>query len=94
MNVYNANTGELLESPDLEAGYLVEGEKVTGYRMEVLDGTVTEDRPEGLRQEVPVTETCQWYYRNVTESGGQDTEKVTWSELAAAYNEGVTDSGQ
>ena len=62
MNVYNANTGELLESPDLEAGYLVEGEKVTGYRMEVLDGTVTEERPEGLRREVPVTETCQWYY--------------------------------
>ena len=94
MNVYNANTGELLESPDLEAGYLVEGEKVTGYRMEVLDGTVTEERPEGLRHEVPVTEHCQWYRRNVTESGGQDEDKVTWSELAAAYNEGVTDSGQ
>ena len=59
-----------------------------------MDGTVTEERPEGLRQEVPVTEPCQWYYRNVTEPGGQDTDKVTWSELAAAYNEGVTDSGQ
>ena len=62
MNVYNANTGELLESPDLEAGYLVEGERITGYEMEVMDGTVTEERPEGLRQEVPVTEPCQWYY--------------------------------
>ena len=94
MNVYDANTGELLESPDLEAGYLVEGERITGYEMEVMDGTVTEERPEGLRQEVPVTEPCQWYYRNVTESVGQDTDNVTWDELAAAYNEGVTDSGQ
>lgn len=94
MNVYDANTGGLLESPDLEAGYLVEGERITGYEMEVIDGTVTEERPEGLWQEVPVTEPCQWYYRNVMESGGQDEDKVTWSELASAYNEGVTDSGQ
>lgn len=94
MSVYNANTGELLEAPDLEAGYLVEGERIKGHKMEVMDGTVTEDRPEGLRQEVPVAEPCQWYYRNVTKPGGRDADKATWPELAEAYNEGVLSVGQ
>lgn len=62
MNVYDANTGELMESPDMEAGYLVDGEKITGYELQVLEGTVTEERPEGLRQGIPITEPCKYYY--------------------------------
>lgn len=90
MNVYDANTGELIESPDLDAGYLVEGERITGYELEVMEDSVTEDRPEGLRHEIPVTEPCQWYYKNPNNQG---TEDDIWSELAEAYSEGVLSNG-
>lgn len=64
MKIYDAFTQEELQSFDLSAGYLVDGEIVTGYTIETIPGTVTDTRPNGLRREVPLTEPCQFYYPN------------------------------
>lgn len=68
MKIYDEITKEELKSPDLTVGCLYNGAIVTGRveeRIEVIDGTVTEDRPEGLRHLVPaqdIVEPCQWYH--------------------------------
>lgn len=68
MKIYDELTKEVLTDPDLSAGYVYEGMIVTGRteeRIEVMEGTVTPDRPEGLRRRVPaqdITEACGWYH--------------------------------
>lgn len=62
MNTYNEKTGELIENPDLEAGYVYPGRRKVGAEERVLERTVTERRPEGLRQLVDVYEDCQYYH--------------------------------
>lgn len=61
--MYDETTKEALTDPDLTQGFLYEGVRVTGQRVEVMAGTVTEARPEGLRRLVKVTEPCQYYHR-------------------------------
>lgn len=69
MKIYDEITREELTDPDLSAGRLYDGEIVTGRteeHLEVMDGTVTEDRPEGLRRLVPaaeITEACRFYHQ-------------------------------
>lgn len=96
MKIYDEITKEEIFSPDLEAGYVYEGERVTGRteeHLEVMEGTVTEERPNGLRRLVPamdITEPCQYYHKYTEEElAAQQGKGVTWAELAAAYNEGV-----
>lgn len=96
MKIYDEITKEEIFSPDLEAGYVYEGERVTGRteeHLEVMEGTVTEERPNGLRRLVPamdITEPCQYYHKYTEEKlAAQQGKGVTWAELAAAYNEGV-----
>lgn len=60
--IYDAITREPIESPDLSAGYLVNGTIITGYTTEVFPNSVTEARPGGIKHRVPVYEECQWYY--------------------------------
>ena len=80
MKIYDEITREEITEPDLSAGYVYDGVIVTGHteeRIEVMEGTVTEDRPEGLRRLIPaqdITEPCQWYH------------KYTEEELAAQQN--------
>ena len=68
MKIYDEATQQELTAPDLEAGYLYAGQRVTGVteaHTEVLPGTVTDARPNGLRRlvpEKPITEPCQWYH--------------------------------
>lgn len=62
MKIYDEETRQELTAPDLSAGYLYEGMAVTGQTMEVMEGTVTEDRPQGLRRLVDVTEPCRYYH--------------------------------
>ena len=68
MKIYDEITRQELTDPDLEAGYLYDGTIVTGRteeHYEIMEGTVTEERPEGLRRLVPardITEPCQWYH--------------------------------
>lgn len=98
MAIYDASTRKPIESPDLSSGYLVEGIIVTGYTTEVFPNTITEARPNGIKHRVPVVEECQWFYPNQVpetpvEPGGS-ANAATWDELAAAYKEGVTASGE
>ena len=73
MKIYDENTRLEITAPDLSAGCLYNGVIVTGQtepRYEVMDGTVTADRPNGLRHLVPaqdITEPCQWYHRYTEE---------------------------
>ena len=56
MKIYDEITREEITEPDLSAGYVYDGVIVTGHteeRIEVMEGTVTEDRPEGLRRLIP-----------------------------------------
>ncbi|WP_295339937.1 hypothetical protein [uncultured Subdoligranulum sp.] len=68
MKIYDETTREEILVPDLALGYVYDGYIVTGRteeRYEVMEGTVTEDRPEGLRRLIPaqdITEPCQWYH--------------------------------
>lgn len=68
MKIYDEITKYELTDPDLEAGYLYDGVIVTGRteeRIEIMPGTVTDSRPEGLRRLIPaqdITEPCQWYH--------------------------------
>ena len=53
MKIYDEVTMEEITDPDLRAGRLYGGERVTGRteeHLEVMDGTVTEARPAGLRR--------------------------------------------
>lgn len=71
MKIYDDATKLELQQPDLNAGYLYDGVRVVGTEpehYEVMPGTVTEDRPEGLRRRVrerAITEPC-WYYHAYT----------------------------
>lgn len=68
MKIYDETTREEITNPDLSAGYLYDGVIVTGQTEEliqVMEGTVTDDRPNGLRRLIPaqnITEPCQWYH--------------------------------
>ena len=101
MKIYDEITREEITEPDLSAGYVYDGVIVTGHteeRIEVMEGTVTEDRPEGLRRLIPaqdITEPCQWYHKYTEEElTEQHSTPPTWDELEAAYNEGVASVGQ
>lgn len=101
MKIYDEITREEITEPDLSAGYVYDGVIVTGYteeRIEVMDGTVTASRPEGLRRLIPaqdITEPCQWYHKYTEEElTEQHSTPPTWDELEAAYNEGVASVGQ
>lgn len=101
MKIYDEITREEITEPDLSAGYVYDGYIVTGHteeRIEVMEGTVTEARPEGLKHRVPaqdITEPCQWYHKYTEEElAAQQNAPLTWDELAAAYNEGVASVGQ
>lgn len=67
MAIYDAITGQPIESPDLSAGYLVDGTLITGYSTEVFLDTITAARPNGIKHRVPVVKECQWYYPNPEE---------------------------
>ncbi len=97
MKIYDEITREELTDPDLSAGRLYDGEIVTGHTeeyLEVMDGTVTEDRPEGLRRLVPaaeITEACRYYHKytegELAAMQGGDTQariNALEDELAAA----------
>lgn len=62
MKTYDEKTGLEIENPDLEKGYVYPGRRKVGTEERVLEGTVTERRPEGLRQLVDVYEDCQYYH--------------------------------
>ena len=69
MKIYDEITNEELTSPDLSAGYLYTARRVAEHvpeSREVMQGTVTEDNPEGLAHIISgydKYEDCQMYHR-------------------------------
>lgn len=68
MKIYDEITKKELTAPDESKGYLYESQIKTGMTedtYEVMEGTVTEDCPNGLRRLIPghaVFESCQFYH--------------------------------
>lgn len=68
MKIYDEITKEELTAPDESKGYLYESQIKTGMTedtYEIMEGTVTEDCPNGLRRLIPghaVFEACQFYH--------------------------------
>ena len=68
MKIYDEITKEELTAPNESKGYLYESQIKTGMTedtYEVMEGTVTEDCPNGLRRLIPghaVFEACQFYH--------------------------------
>lgn len=93
MKIYDERTKEELTAPDLTAGYLYSGVIVTGHteeHLEVMEGTVTEDRPNGLRQLMPaqdITEPCQWYHAYTEEELAQQQQNASVEERLSALEE-------
>lgn len=92
MEVYDAITKQPIESPDLSAGYLVDGTIVTGYTTEVMDNTVTDSRPNGIKHRVPVVEECQWYYPNPDPVPEDQPETDSFEERLSAVETGLVEA--
>lgn len=63
MRIYDEITKEELLSPDLDNGYLYNGTKIVGQKIEIMDGTITPSNPDGLRHLVDIIEECQFYHQ-------------------------------
>lgn len=62
MKTYHEQTGELIENPDLEAGYTYPGQRYIGTERIVLEGTVALYPPGGLEYDKPVCEDCLFFH--------------------------------
>lgn len=62
MKTYNEKTGELIENPDLEAGYTYPGQRYVGTERVILRGTVELYPPDGLGYDKSVYEDCLYYH--------------------------------
>lgn len=95
MKNYDEITYEEILNPDLSNGYLYDGTIVTGTteaRYEVMEGTVTEERPNGLRKYIPsedVVEQCK-YYHAYSEEEKEEIKNQKVNELSNACNQVIT----
>lgn len=94
MKTYHEKTGELIESPDLSAGYTYPGQRYVGTERVTLRGTVALYPPGGLWYEKPVYEDCLFFHPwEPREKPGTEPNPPggtpTWDEMAKAYSEGV-----
>lgn len=100
MTVYDEQTGLPVATPDLSAGYVYDGSMVTGHteaHSVIMEGTVTDVRPAGLRRWVPaqeITEPCQWYHRYTEEELArmQQPSELDRMEAQLTYTAMMTDT--
>lgn len=94
MKIYDESSRDEISNPDLMKGFLYNGTIVTGYTeetTEVMEGTVTEDRPEGLVRLIPskpITEECQ-YYHVYTDAEVEEIRNTKIDELLAAQDAAI-----
>lgn len=99
MKIYDEITNEELTSPDLAKGYLYSGRMVTGHiedAYEVMEGTITEDCPDGLKRLVPARdlyEDCQFYHAYTAEELAE-REKPTLQEQVDANAAAILELAQ
>lgn len=97
MKIYDEITREEITEPNLFSGYVYNGVIVMGRteeRIEVMDGTVTESRPDGLRRLIPaqdITEPCQWYHTYTEEEiANSQQDKSVDQKISDAVTAAVT----
>lgn len=100
MKIYDSETKEEIQYPDLTTGYLYEGTIVTGYtdaRYEYLPDTEHLNPPHGLEKYIksePIIEKC-YYYKKYTEeelidkSSSNATMNLLYSQMVSSYKKGV-----
>ncbi|MCI6384063.1 hypothetical protein [Gemmiger sp.] len=99
MKIYDEITNEELTSPDLSAGYLYTARRVAEHvpeSREVMQGTVTEENPQGLRRIIPahdVYEDCQYYHAYTAEER-DEREKPTLQEQVDANAAAILELAQ
>ncbi|MCI6143023.1 MAG: hypothetical protein MR682_10450 [Subdoligranulum variabile] len=99
MKIYDEITNEELTSPDLSAGYLYTARRVAEHvpeSREVMQGTVTEENPQGLRRIIPahdVYEDCQYYHAYTAEER-DEREKPTLQEQVDANTAAILELAQ
>lgn len=103
MKIYDEITNEELTSPDLSAGYLYTARRVIGHTeesYEIMEGTVTEKCPGGLRRLIPahnIYEDCQFYHAYTAEEILQRNkptlqDQISAVEAQATYTAMMTDT--
>lgn len=99
LKIYDELTLEQIFEPDLEKGYLYEGQIKTGTEPEkrvVMEGTITERNPEGLEKIVPakdIYEDCQ-YYHEYTDEEKESYLNDKLSSLSNSCNEQITNGAE
>lgn len=99
MKIYDEITNEELTSPDLAAGYLYTARRVAEHvpeSREVMQGTVTEDNPQGLIYIIPaydLYEDCQFYHAYTAEELAE-REKPTLQEQVDANAAAILELAQ
>lgn len=95
MKIYDEITKEELTAPDESKGYLYESQIKTGMTedtYEVMEGTVTEDCPNGLRRLIPghaVFEACQFYHAYTDEEIKRMEEQAAAEQAAKDRDERI-----
>lgn len=95
MKIYDEITKEELTAPDESKGYLYESQIKTGMTedtYEVMEGTVTEDCPNGLRRLIPghaVFEACQFYHTYTDEEIKRMEEQAAAEQAAKDREERI-----
>jgi hypothetical protein len=99
MKIYDEITNEELTSPDLSAGYLYTARQVAEHvpeSREVMQGTVTDDDPQGLICIIPaydLYEDCQFYHAYTAEELAE-REKPTLQEQVDANAAAILELAQ
>ena len=99
MKIYDEITNEELTSPDLSAGYLYTARRVAEHvpeSLEVMQGTVTEDDPQGLMRIIlahDVYEDFQFYHAYTAEELAE-REKPTLQEQVDANAAAILELAQ
>lgn len=100
MTIYDESTNLPIEDPDLSAGFVYDGVRIIGYTdgyYKVMQGTVTEKRPKGLRTWIPpepITEPCQWYHKYTEEELAQQQEDKDTQKRIAALEKELANQGE
>lgn len=95
MKIYDEITKEELTAPDESKGYLYESQIKTGMTedtYEVMEGTITEDCPNGLRRLIPghaVYEACQFYHTYTDEEIKRMEEQAAAEQAAKDREERI-----
>lgn len=79
MKIYDDSTNLEIQDPDLSAGFIYEGYIVTGKETVIMEGSITDIVPDGLRTEKEIKEKCQYYHA------------YTQGEITAKRNDKLTE---